>query len=84
MASSSQSATAHDLRLALVVVAAVNDGSLLPAESDGVDVHLDELFRRGLLKTVRDFADEYVTVITDEGRAFVESVVKREVCDGEF
>jgi hypothetical protein len=57
---------------ALRCVVATQDSNLMEEDHD-----LDDLFERGLIATVRDYADEYHAVLTPNGRAFVREVVAR-------
>lgn len=54
---------AISLQQAVRALAASYDGSLLDDEHD-----LDDLFDAGVIGCERDFTDEYLTVLTTEGR----------------
>jgi hypothetical protein len=55
----------------LRALALANDALLIGDEQE-----CDDLFDAGLIRLERDFTDEYLTVLTDKGRAAVEAVVR--------
>jgi hypothetical protein len=59
-----------DARDAARILAAARDGSLLYE-----DTEVDDLFDRGLIRSVRDYTDEYHAEMTPEGEALVRRVV---------
>lgn len=65
------------LRLALVALACSYDGNVLPECERDEDI--DALFAAGLLATMREPCDEYVSYLTEAGRAFVRDVLAEEV-----
>lgn len=66
------------LRRALLALAVSTDASVVGEDGDGWDEEIQALFDCGLIRLQRDFADEYLTVLTASGRDFIRNALDRE------